>query len=130
MKLAVEILDLVTDEFNIDSNRVYVTGQSMGGYGTWDLILRYPKRFAAAVPVCGAGDPASAKRIAHIPIWAFHGDRDKTVPTRGTQKMIEALKQAGGRAKYTEYEGVGHNCWTRAWKEKDLITWLFRQNNK
>jgi len=130
LKLVVQLLDSVEKEFSIDSSRIYVTGQSMGGYGTWDIILRYPKRFAAAIPVCGAGDPMQAKSITHIPIWAFHGDKDSTVPTKGSREMVEALKEAGGKIKYTEYKGVGHNSWSRAWKEKDLIPWLFKQKNK
>jgi predicted peptidase len=129
-ELVVQILDAVEKEFSIDSLRIYVTGQSMGGYGTWDIVLRHPNRFAAAVPVCGAGDHTQAKSIAHIPIWAFHGDKDTTVPTRGSREMVEALKKAGSKAKYTEYEGVGHNSWSRAWKEEDLIPWIFKQHNK
>lgn len=130
LELAVQILDSVEKEFSIDSSRIYVTGQSMGGYGTWDIILRYPKRFAAAVPVCGSGDPTKAKSIAHLPVWVFHGSKDGTVPTKGSRDMVEALKKAGGKIKYTEYEGMGHNSWSQAWKEKDLIPWLFKQHNK
>jgi len=130
LELVVQILDSVEKEFNIDPSRIYVTGQSMGGYGTWDIILRYPKRFAAAVPVCGSGDPTQAKSIAHLPIWDFHGSKDGTVPTKGSREMVEALKKAGGEITYTEYKGVRHNSWSRAWKEKDLISWLFKQHNK
>lgn len=106
LELVVQILDAVKKKFSIDSLRIYVTGQSMGGYGTWDIVLRHPNRFAAAVPVCGAGDPTQAKNIAHIPIRAFHGDNDTTVPTKGSREMIEALKQAGSKIKYTGYKGV------------------------
>lgn len=129
LKRVMEILDAVIKEFRIDLARIYVTGQSMGGYGTWDMILRYPYRFAAAVPVCGAGDPMKAKRIAHLPLWAFHGEKDTIVPTDGSRSMIQALRQAGSKAKYTEYQGVGHNCWSRSWKERNLIPWLFAQRN-
>jgi predicted peptidase len=130
LELAVQILDAVEKEFSIDPLRIYVTGQSIGGYGTWDILLRHPNRFAAAVPVCGAGDPAQAKSIAHIPIWVFHGDQDTIVPTKGSREMVEALKQADSKVKYTEYKGVGHNSWSLAWKEKDTISWLFKQHNK
>ena len=130
LDLVVQILGAVEKEFRIDSSRIYVTGQSMGGYGTWDIVLRHPNRFAAAVPVCGAGDPTQAKSIAHIPIWAFHGDKDTAVPTKGSREMIEALKQAGSKGKYTEYPGVGHNSWSRAWSEEDLVPWLFKQHIK
>ena len=130
LELVEQILDLVEERFPIDSSRIYVTGQSMGGYGTWDIILRHPKKFAAAIPVCGAGDPTEVKGIAHLPIWAFHGDRDTVVPTKGSREMVAALKKAGCNIKYTEYKGVGHNSWSRAWKEKELVPWLFKQHNK
>ncbi|NOU36918.1 MAG: prolyl oligopeptidase family serine peptidase [Kiritimatiellaceae bacterium] len=127
MKQVMEILDSVEKEFSIDPSRIYVTGQSMGGYGTWDIVLRNPHKFAAAVPVCGAGDPGQAKSIAHLPVWAFHGEKDPTVPVAGSREMIRALKEAGSAARYTEYPGVGHSSWTPAWKDKELIPWLFSQ---
>jgi len=83
--------------------------------------------FAAAVPVCGGGDPSRSKRIAHLPIRAFHGQKDNVVPTEGSREIVEALKKAGSKVKYTEYPGVGHNSWTPAWSEKELIPWLFKQ---
>ncbi|MCA1808098.1 MAG: prolyl oligopeptidase family serine peptidase [Lentisphaerae bacterium] len=127
MKRVLQILQSVQNEFNIDPDRIYVTGQSMGGYGTWDIILRKPNLFAAAVPVCGAGDPGQAARIAHLPIWAFHGEQDPTVPVSGSRDMRAAIKIAGGEMKYTEYPGVGHKSWENAWAEKDLVPWLFKQ---
>jgi predicted peptidase len=130
LALVVQILDSVAKQFSIDSSRVYVTGQSMGGYGTWDVILRYPGKFAAAIPVCGAGDPTQAKLIADLPVWAFHGDKDHTVPVKGSRQMLAALKAAGSGARYTEYPGVGHDSWRKAWSEEELIPWLFQQQNK
>lgn len=127
MKMVLEILRSMRKEFNIDPDRIYVTGQSMGGYGTWDIILRNPSLFAAAIPVCGAGDPERASSIAHLPIWAFHGEKDPTVPVSGSRDMLEAIKKAGGDMKYTEYPGVRHNSWKKAWEEKDLVPWLFKQ---
>ena len=128
MKLVLEILDSLQNEFSIDPARLYVTGQSMGGAGTWDIILRNPNLFAAAVPVCGNNDPSQAKRVIHLPIWVFHGEKDKTVPTKSSRDIVAALKKAGSKVKYTEYPGVGHNSWTPAWSEKDLIPWLFKQH--
>ena len=131
LKLAVQILDDVTSRCSVDTNRVYVTGQSMGGFGTWDIILRYPDTFAAAIPICGGGDPTEAKRITRLPVWAFHGGKDSTVPVEGTREMAAALKALRrAPARYTEYPSVGHGCWRNAWKEKELIPWLFSQNRQ
>lgn len=130
LKLVVEILSLVEKKFHIDSSKIYVTGQSMGGYATWDIIMRYPKKFAAAIPVCGAGDPAQAEKIKHIGIWAFHGHEDKTVPATASREIIKALEKQGGKIKYTEYTGVGHNSWKPAWKEKHIAPWLFQQHKQ
>ena len=96
-------------EYKIDDKRIYLTGLSMGGFGTWSLAAKYPDRWAAIVPFCGGGDPAKAKEIKDIPCWCFHGDADQAVPVRASREMVEALKAAGGKPKYTEYPGVGHN---------------------
>ncbi|MFW6457664.1 MAG: prolyl oligopeptidase family serine peptidase, partial [Planctomycetota bacterium] len=130
MELVVEILDSVMEEFSVDPNRVYVTGQSMGGHGTWDLVLRHPDRFAAAIPVCGVGDPGEADRIADLPVWAFHGAEDPTVPPSGSRDMIEAIKEAGGDPQYTEYPDVKHFSWKPAWKEDEIVPWLFKQERE
>ena len=95
MRLTLQLLDALQKEFSIDAARLYITGLSMGGYGTWDGIQRHPELFAAAVPICGGGDPKLAKKIAAIPIWAFHGDQDEAVPVSGSRDMIAALKTAG-----------------------------------
>jgi predicted peptidase len=124
------VMDIISDlkkEFNIDVSRIYITGLSMGGYGTWFMICKYPNVFAAALPCCGAGDPSKASVIAHIPIWTFHGDQDTTVPVSASREMIVAVKNAGGSPKYTEYPGVGHNSWVNAYSEKELISWTFAQ---
>ena len=128
MELVLEILYSIKKEFSIDPARIYVTGQSMGGYGTWDIILRNPDLFAAAVPVCGAGDPAQAERIAFLPIWAFHGDKDKRVPANGSREMYAALKRFGGNIRYTKYPGFGHDALAISWMEEGLIPWLFKQH--
>lgn len=130
LELAMQILEAVTEEYPIDRSRIYVTGQSMGGYGTWDALMRFPEKFAAGIPVCGAGDLREASRIAQIPIWAFHGANDPTVPPSGSREMIQAIQAAGGAAKYTEYPKAGHNSWAQAWAEPDLIPWLFAQRQK
>lgn len=128
LKAVRELLDVVCAEFNIDSSRLYVTGQSMGGYGTWDMILRNPDLFASAIPVCGAGDPSEAAEICDLPIWIFHGSDDPAVPVTGSREMAEALQEEGSTAvRYTEYPGVGHGSWVNAWKEPTLVPWLFSQ---
>jgi predicted peptidase len=114
----------------IDSRRVYLTGLSMGGFGTWELVARYPDAFAAAVPICGGGDVARAARLVQVPIWAVHGDRDQTVPVRYSQTMIDALRAAGANPRYSELTGVGHECWTAAYADpQGVLAWMFEQVN-
>lgn len=127
LRLALEVLAAVRAEFNIEQRRVYVMGTSAGGYGTWDLLARQPLMFAAAVPICGGGDPAKARQIAQTPLWAFHGELDGAVPVAESRRMIEAIRQAGGNPKYTEYPDVGHDCWTRALADPELLKWMFGQ---
>lgn len=114
-------------EFNIDSSRFYITGLSMGGYGTWDAIQRHPERFAAAVPVCGGGDEKAGDRLTKIPVWAFHGALDTAVKPERSRKMIAAIKAAGGDPKYTEYEDVAHDSWVRAYSDPEMMKWMFAQ---
>jgi len=127
LKRAVELLDQLGTEFRIDPDRVYVTGLSMGGFGTWDILLREPGRFAAGIAVCGAGDPSQAERIQHVPVWAFHGDKDGVVPVSGSREMVAALKKAGAEPKYDEFPGVGHGSWYKAYATPGLWDWLFAQ---
>jgi predicted peptidase len=117
-------------EFPIDDHRIYITGLSMGGYGTWDALAKRTELFAAAAPICGGGDPASASTIKSVPIWAFHGADDPTVPVERSREMIDALKAAGGQPKYTEYPGVAHNSWSQTYSNPELYAWLFAQRKK
>jgi predicted peptidase len=126
-RLTMELLDALEGAFRIDPERRYVTGISMGGFGTFDLLVRRPHQFAAAVAICGGADESRAPEIAHVPIWVFHGARDRTVPVARSRSAVEALKAAGARPRYTEYARVGHNAWTRAYREPELRDWLFRQ---
>ncbi len=129
-KRAVAILDQVMKDYKVDPDRQYLTGLSMGGFGTWSLAAAYPDRWAAIVPICGGGDPKTAEKIKDIPCWCFHGGADPTVKPERSQEMIEALKKAGGHPKYTEYPGVGHNSWDAAYAEKELFPWLLKQSKK
>jgi len=122
-----EIIETLKNEFSIDTKRFYITGQSMGGFGTYAFITRNPGMFAAAVPVCGKADPAKAKYIVKIPVWLFHGDKDRLVSVDYSRDMFEALKKAGGNPRYTEYEGLGHNSWDKAYATDELWAWLFAQ---
>lgn len=124
------LLDEVQAQHRIDAARVYLTGLSMGGYGTWHLALKNPARFAALAPVCGGGIPPLAHKLRDLPIRAFHGAEDDVVPPAASEKMVEATIKAGGQATFTNYPGVGHNSWTRAYSEPDLYTWMFAQRCK
>jgi predicted peptidase len=131
---AVAALDDAETSFPVDRDRVSVTGISMGGYGTWLLALRQAERFAAAVPVCGGLDGTAhlthaqaARRLASIPQWVFHGDRDDIIPVDESRAMVRALKAAGADVRYTEYAGVRHNSWDRAYAESELAPWLLAQ---
>jgi predicted peptidase len=128
LETVLEILAAVQKEYSIDSQRLYVAGQSMGGYGTWALIALRPDMFAAAIPLCGGGEVANAPRIANIPIWAFHGAADPTVSVWESRKMIDAIKKVGGKPRYTEYSGVRHEVWERTFKEPGLLDWVFAQH--
>ncbi len=127
LALVIDLIDALVNEYRVDKDRIYLTGLSMGGYGTWDLISRKPELFAAAVPISGGGDPAQAENFAKMPIWAFHGDADRLVPIERTRDMIAAVKKAGGTPKFTEYKGVGHDAWTATYKNPEVLDWIFEQ---
>jgi predicted peptidase len=129
-KMALAILEVVEKEYNVDAKRVYLTGLSMGGMGTWSLAMAMPDKWAAIVPICGRGDTKSADKIKGLPCWAFHGDADTAVNVSGSRDMIAAIKKAGGDPKYTEYPGVGHNSWDKAYDTDELYEWLLKQSKK
>jgi len=129
-KRAMNILAEVEKAYRVDPKRTYLTGLSMGGAGTWSLAAAYPDRWAAIVPVCGRDDPKNAEKIKAIPCWCFHGDADPAVKVQFSREMIEALKAAGAKPKYTEYPGVGHNSWDKAYGTKELYDWLLLQQRK
>lgn len=127
MRLSMELIAALQKEFKIDAKRIYVAGVSMGGFGVWDAITRYPDVFAAAIPCCGGADEHKAELVAKFPIWAFHGGKDTVVKTSRSRNMIEAIKKSGGEPKYTEYPTMGHSSWTKAFDEPELLGWLFTQ---
>jgi len=128
MGLALEILERLQEEFSIDPQRLYVTGMSLGGCGTWDVIARYPGRFAAAVVLVGNGDPRTAPRLVDTPLWVFNGARDPFVTY--ARSMVAAIRKAGGKPLYTEYADRGHNVGDRTYCEPDLLPWVFAERPK
>lgn len=147
-RFAIMAMERTAAEFGGDPDRFYLTGLSLGGYGTWHLALENPGRFAALIPVCGgivkpetaqsvrrsaltmgASDPYAftAERVGKTPVWIFHGADDGVIPASESRRMHEELERVGGRVRYTEYPGVGHNAWDPAYSEAALWTWLLRQ---
>jgi predicted peptidase len=129
-KRALAILEETKKDYKIDEKRVYLTGLSMGGFGTWSFAEAFPEKWAAIVPICGGGDPKSAEKIKNIPCWIFHGDADNAVKVDRSRDMKKALEAAGGKPNYTEYPGVGHNSWDKAYATKDLFEWMLKQESK
>ncbi len=121
----IKLVDHTIANLNIDRQRVYVTGLSMGGYGTWRLVAAYPDRFAAAVPICGSGEPEKmARALSRVPIWAFHGAKDASVPLADGKKMVDAVKAAGGDVQFTVYPNAQHNSWTQTYNNLKVYDWL------
>ena len=118
------LLDEIVERYRIDKDRIYLTGMSMGGFGTWRLAIEYPDRFAAIAPVCGRGETVRVARIARIPVWVFHGAKDNTVPISDSEAMVEALKKAGGDVKFTIYPEAGHDSWTETYNNPELYQWF------
>lgn len=121
------LVDMLSDELAVDKERMYITGLSMGGYGTWSILAEHPNLFAAAIPICGGGRPETAKEFAHVPVWAFHGDADRVVPPEQSRRVVEALKELDAPIRYTEYEGVGHNSWSETYANEEIYSWLLEQ---
>lgn len=126
-EVLVQLIAALTREFSLDPDRVYLTGQSLGGQGTWDMISKRPDLFAAAVPLCGGGDPSRVTAARTLPIWVFHGAQDPLVPVSESRDLVAALRAVDSPVKYTEYPGVGHEVWTRAYADPALADWLFGQ---
>ncbi|MCX7638378.1 MAG: prolyl oligopeptidase family serine peptidase [Cyclobacteriaceae bacterium] len=123
--LVIRLADDLVKSYPIDVSRIYLMGLSMGGNGTWYLLTRYPDRFAAGVPICGWGNRELIPAMKDIPVWAFHGDKDPVVPAEKSRELISALQNAGGHPRYTEYKDTGHDSWTPALNEPELLKWLF-----
>jgi predicted peptidase len=128
LDVALELCRYLVAERQADPDRIYITGLSLGGFGTWDAVQRHPELFAAAVPICGGGDIRRVQEIKRLPLWVFHGDSDKNVPVDCSRRMVELLKQIGSRkVRYTEYKGADHNVWDQTYANPEVTEWLFRQ---
>ncbi len=129
LQMVSELIEATIRAYPIDVRRIYLTGLSMGGYGTWDLLMRTPERFAAAIPICGGADCRAeyVTRIQKIPLWAFHGDRDDVVPVQRSREIIDAMRASGARPLYTEYAGGDHDSWTATYGNSEVLDWLFQQ---
>ena len=132
--LLLALLDEIETKYPVDTNRIYLTGLSMGGFGTWSLGLSYPERFAAIAPICGGGEfitplLADKAKLASLPIWVFHGDKDPVVPLEESQRMVNYMKQFGVKeVKFTIYPDAQHDCWTQTYSKPELFAWFLEHS--
>ena len=126
------LVEYLKENYRIDQNCIYLAGYSMGGFGTWSLASEYPERFAAIAPICGGGNRIMALRLSDIPIWVFHGAKDKVVPLEESEEMVNAIRNRGGNVKFTVYPDAGHDSWTETYNNQQLYDWFleYRKSNK
>lgn len=130
MTLTIAMMKSLIENLPVDPKKVYVTGLSLGGFGCWDIIQRETSMFAAAMPICGGGDTAQAKKLKNLPIWIFHGDSDYVVKTKRSRDMFKALKEVDAKVQYTEYPNTGHDSFTATYNNPKVLKWLFSQVKK
>jgi len=116
-------------QYRIDQCRLYCTGISMGGYATWYLAVHLQGTFAAITPICGGGSIVQAKKIRDLPVWAFHGAKDKVVPPERSKRMVDELKRIGGNVKYTVYADAEHDSWTKTYSNPELFKWFLQHKS-
>lgn len=124
------LLDDIESNYNVDASRIYITGLSMGGFGTWDLASAYPDRFAALIPICGGGNVNTVCTLKNIPIWAFHGRKDDVVPFEQSEMLVNALKACGSNVKFTAYPEAKHDSWTITYDNPEVFEWMLSQSLK
>ncbi|MFN6570974.1 prolyl oligopeptidase family serine peptidase [Dendronalium sp. ChiSLP03b] len=124
------LLDEAIASYPIDRDRIYLTGLSMGGYGTWRWAAAEPERFAAIAPICGGDNPMKARNLQNLPVWAFHGAQDRVVPLRESEIMVSALKDCGGNVKFTVYPEAGHDSWTQTYNNPELYEWFLQHRRQ
>jgi len=120
----------IKETHKVDKERIYLTGLSMGGYGTWDTAANYPYEFAAIAPVCGGGNPRNTRRMGHLPTWVFHGAKDTVVPMSQSEEMIAGMEKAGGSPKFTIYPDAGHDSWTKTYDNPALFEWFLKHKKQ
>jgi predicted peptidase len=128
------LLETIIEKYNVDHSRIYLTGLSMGGYGTWHFAATFPTMFAAIAPICGGavpfvGFPERIHVLKDVPIWAFHGEKDEVVPLQESQELVDVLITHQGNVKFTIYPGTDHDSWTQTYENPDLYEWLLQQKN-
>lgn len=124
------LVDYIAEQYAVDEKQIYLTGLSMGGYGTWSLAMAYPERFAAIAPICGGGVSPLAGALKNIPVWAFHGALDEVVPLKESQEMVDGVQASGGNAKLTVYPDLNHDSWTATYDNPELYEWFLKQRQK
>ncbi len=126
-EVVILLIDMLKKDLRIDDQQIYITGLSLGGFGTWYLATRYKDVFAAAVPICGGGRTEWCRNLLNVPVWAFHGADDKVVPVENSERMVEAVNNFGGNAKLTIYPGAGHDSWSKTYSNPDVYKWMLEQ---
>ncbi len=124
----IALINFMVANYKVDENRIYVTGLSMGGNGTWKLAAEIPERLAAIIPICGWGDPFAAAMMGKLPVWVFHGAKDTVVPISSSEAMVESIKRAGGDVKFTVYPEANHDSWTETYNNPEIYKWLLSQS--
>jgi predicted peptidase len=128
IRTVIALIEETQRNYSVDASRIYACGFSMGGYGTWNLLMLHSKMFAAGIAMCGAADPSKAHVLKDIPVWAIHGAQDPTVPVAGSQEIVNAIKNAGGtKINYTELPDNQHDVWTYTYSNYEIFNWLFQQ---
>ena len=124
-----ELIDNIIESYNVDTDRVSITGISMGGFGTWEMGISYPELFSAIAPVCGGGMSWRCENLKNTPVWAFHGDVDDVVPLKNSVEMVDAVNKVGGNARLTIFHNVGHNSWEEAYTTTNVVEWLISKKD-
>jgi predicted peptidase len=130
VEVLINLVDDISARYKVDKKRIYLTGLSMGGYGTWALASAYPERFAAIAPICGGGSRIMSLRLKDIPIWVFHGAKDQVVPLEESEEMVNAIRKRGGDVKFTIYPDAGHDSWTESYNNQELYDWFLEHSKQ
>ena len=130
VEVLINLVDDIAARYKVDKKRIYLTGLSMGGYGTWALASAYPERFAAIAPICGGGSRIMSLRLKDIPIWVFHGGKDTVVPLEESEEMVNAIRKRGGDVKFTIYPDAGHDSWTESYNNQELYDWFLEHRKQ